>query len=143
MLNFDGINVEDESHLIHRVSLTPVNKTVRVVVLRNGREVTLHVTLMELPRRQWRHLRAGAIGTSVHPQQSPRHLPSGVLAENAGSIPRRGDWTPGREPRHDRYEPPDDPPDIGSLIRRGGRHRALRCHRSRGAHRGRFGRTVP
>lgn len=49
ILNFDGINVEDESHLIHRVSLTPVNKTVRVVVFREGREVTLHVTLTERP----------------------------------------------------------------------------------------------
>jgi len=47
ILNFDGIDVEDESHLIHRVSLTPVNKSVRVVVLRSGREVALQVTLSE------------------------------------------------------------------------------------------------
>ncbi len=49
ILNFDGIDVEDESHLIHRVSLTPINKTVRIVVLRNGRTVTLQVTLTERP----------------------------------------------------------------------------------------------
>jgi serine protease Do len=49
ILNFDGIDVEDESHLIHRVSLTPINKTVRIVVYRNGRPVTLQVTLTERP----------------------------------------------------------------------------------------------
>ncbi|MEZ6057788.1 MAG: trypsin-like peptidase domain-containing protein [Planctomycetaceae bacterium] len=47
VLNFDGIDIEDESHLIHRVSLTPVNKTVRVIVLRGGREMALQVTLSE------------------------------------------------------------------------------------------------
>jgi serine protease Do len=49
ILNFDGIEIEDESHLIHRVSLTPVNKTVRVIVLRDGRPTTLQVTLTERP----------------------------------------------------------------------------------------------
>ncbi|MFV0443985.1 MAG: trypsin-like peptidase domain-containing protein [Planctomycetaceae bacterium] len=49
ILNFDGIDIEDESHLIHRVSLTPVNKSVRVVVLRDGREMAVQVTLTERP----------------------------------------------------------------------------------------------
>ncbi len=49
ILNFDGIDIQDESHLIHRVSLTPVNKSVRIIVLRGGREITLHVTLIERP----------------------------------------------------------------------------------------------
>ena len=49
ILNFDGIDIEDESHLIHRVSLTPVNKRVRVVVMREGREVPIQVTLTERP----------------------------------------------------------------------------------------------
>lgn len=49
ILNFDGIDIEDESHLIHRVSLTPVNKSVRVIVLRDGREMAVQVTLTERP----------------------------------------------------------------------------------------------
>ncbi|MCA9054601.1 MAG: trypsin-like peptidase domain-containing protein [Planctomycetaceae bacterium] len=49
VLNFDGIDIEDESHLIHRVSLTPVNKRVRVIVMREGREVPVQVTLTERP----------------------------------------------------------------------------------------------
>jgi serine protease Do len=49
ILNFDGIDIEDESHLIHRVSLTPVNKSVRVVVMREGREAIVQVTLTERP----------------------------------------------------------------------------------------------
>lgn len=51
ILNFDGINVLDENDLINRVSLTPVNKQVRLIVLRNGQQETLFITLMERPER--------------------------------------------------------------------------------------------
>ncbi|WP_437203219.1 trypsin-like peptidase domain-containing protein [Planctomicrobium sp. SH664] len=47
ILNFDGIDVEDENDLINRVSLTPVNKPVRMIVLRNGRKEVLTVTIAE------------------------------------------------------------------------------------------------
>ncbi len=36
VLTFDGQEIEDQSHLIHLVSLTPVNKVVRMSVLRRG-----------------------------------------------------------------------------------------------------------
>jgi len=47
ILNFDGVEVEDETDLINRVSLTPINKRVRMVVLRRGRKETLFVILAE------------------------------------------------------------------------------------------------
>ncbi len=46
ILNFNGLDVEDEAHLINLVSLTPVGKTVRVVIWREGKKVTLNVTLI-------------------------------------------------------------------------------------------------
>jgi serine protease Do len=47
ILNFDGVEVEDENDLINRVSLTPINKTVRLVVMRRGEEIALQITLTE------------------------------------------------------------------------------------------------
>jgi serine protease Do len=47
VLNFDGAAVQDETDLIHRVSLTPINKTIRIVVLRGGQQLPLQITLTE------------------------------------------------------------------------------------------------
>ena len=47
VMTFDGQKIEDQSHLIHLVSLTPINKTVRMEVLRNGSRVTVDVRLTE------------------------------------------------------------------------------------------------
>jgi serine protease Do len=47
ILTFDGLNVQDESHLINLVSLTPIGKTVRLNVWRDGRQITVHVTLAD------------------------------------------------------------------------------------------------
>lgn len=47
VLTFDGQKIEDQSHLIHLVSLTPVNKTVRMEVMREGAKVTVDVRLSE------------------------------------------------------------------------------------------------
>lgn len=47
VLTFDGQKIEDQSHLIHLVSLTPINKTVRMEVLREGTRVTVDVRLSE------------------------------------------------------------------------------------------------
>jgi serine protease Do len=47
ILNFNGIEIEDENHLIHLVSLTELNRPVRVVVLRNGKQLPLNITLMD------------------------------------------------------------------------------------------------
>ncbi|MCA8998138.1 MAG: trypsin-like peptidase domain-containing protein [Planctomycetaceae bacterium] len=49
ILNLDGVEIEDENDLINRVSLTPVNKQVRMIVMRSGRMETLFVTLSERP----------------------------------------------------------------------------------------------
>ena len=45
ILQFDGVRIEDDNHLVNLVSLTPVNKDVPVVVFRGGRvqSVTVRV----------------------------------------------------------------------------------------------------
>ncbi len=50
ILTFDGIDIEDENHLIHLASLTAINKTVQVLVIRGGRRTPLNVTLSERPQ---------------------------------------------------------------------------------------------
>jgi serine protease Do len=70
ILSFNGEDVEDENHLINRVSLTPVNSTVPMVVLRAGRNVTVQVTLKERPPRKQR--------SSLDPKWSPQILPAGL-----------------------------------------------------------------
>ena len=50
ILTFDGIEIEDENHLIHLVSLTAINKTVQMIVVRGGRRTPLNVTLSERPQ---------------------------------------------------------------------------------------------
>ena len=52
ILSFDGTAIEDENHLIHLVSLTEVNRRVRLKVIRQGREQTLYITLIERPDRE-------------------------------------------------------------------------------------------
>jgi serine protease Do len=77
IVNFDGLEIEDESHLIHRVSLTPVNKTVRVVVIRNGVETTLHVTLTERPADSRAEPAPARAPSRVYPG-SYRHAATGL-----------------------------------------------------------------
>jgi serine protease Do len=52
ILDFDGISIQDENHLIHIVSLTELNRAIRLRVLREGREITLQITLIERPDPQ-------------------------------------------------------------------------------------------
>ena len=47
ILSFKGIEIEDENHLIHLVSLTELNRPVRLIVMRNGRQLPLNITLMD------------------------------------------------------------------------------------------------
>ncbi|MBX3438248.1 MAG: trypsin-like peptidase domain-containing protein [Planctomycetaceae bacterium] len=47
VLSFDGLDIEDESHLIHLVSLTEVNRTVRLQILRAGKRETISVRLTD------------------------------------------------------------------------------------------------
>lgn len=46
ILNFNGLDVQDEAHLINLVSLTPIGQTVRMVIWRDGKKITLTVTLI-------------------------------------------------------------------------------------------------
>ena len=52
ILDFDGISIQDENHLIHIVSLTELNRAIRMRVLRSGQEITLQITLIERPEPQ-------------------------------------------------------------------------------------------
>jgi len=50
ILNFDGYDIEDQNHLIHLVSLTPLDKRVRLEVLRSGQPMTVYVELTDRAR---------------------------------------------------------------------------------------------
>ncbi len=52
VLSFNGEDVEDENHLINRVSLTPIETVVSMIVLRRGQQVPLQVKLKERPPRR-------------------------------------------------------------------------------------------
>ena len=54
IMSFDSRAIDDENHLIHMVSLTALNRRIPIVVLRDGREVTLNVILIERPTPQGR-----------------------------------------------------------------------------------------
>ncbi len=43
ILQFDGVRIDDDNHLVNLVSLTPVDKDVSVVVFRGGKPITLTV----------------------------------------------------------------------------------------------------
>jgi serine protease Do len=47
ILEFNGIEVQDENHLINLVSLTPIGKQVRLTVLRNGKLTPVTVLLAD------------------------------------------------------------------------------------------------
>ncbi|MEZ5941980.1 MAG: trypsin-like peptidase domain-containing protein [Planctomycetaceae bacterium] len=85
VLNFDGTDVEDETDLINRVSLTPVNKQVRLIILRAGQKLTLQITLSERVRNQ----------SALPPEQIPqgetfRNSSLQVLTLNSGLAVQSG-----------------------------------------------------
>lgn len=49
VLYFDGVEVLDENHLIHLVSLQPLNKEITAIVMRGGQKVSVIVKLSERP----------------------------------------------------------------------------------------------
>jgi serine protease Do len=73
ILDFNGMAIEDENHLIHLVSLTELNRPVRVIVLREGQQLTLQVTLIERPPRDQAEL-----------TPPPAANPAGTRFEHAG-----------------------------------------------------------
>jgi serine protease Do len=50
ILRFDGYDIEDQNHLIHLVSLTPLDKRVRLEVFRAGKLINVHVELTDRSR---------------------------------------------------------------------------------------------
>ncbi|NLX54629.1 MAG: trypsin-like serine protease [Planctomycetaceae bacterium] len=51
ILAFDGVRIEDDDHLVNQVKLTPLDKEVSLVVLRDGKTLELH-TRVGAPRRE-------------------------------------------------------------------------------------------
>lgn len=49
ILYFDGVEVHDENHLIHLVSLQPINKDITAIVMRGGQKITVIVKLSDRP----------------------------------------------------------------------------------------------
>ncbi|HUE13687.1 MAG TPA: trypsin-like peptidase domain-containing protein [Planctomycetaceae bacterium] len=75
VLSFDGIEVIDENHLINLVSLTKIGRKVVLVVLRDGKRVTIEVHLSdrhemneqsEVPRRPGMGSLVEPLGLTLH-----------------------------------------------------------------------------
>lgn len=49
VLSFEGTSVQDENHLINLVSLTPIGRTIKLDVMRNGSTIQVDVLLTERP----------------------------------------------------------------------------------------------
>ena len=78
VLSFDGQKIEDQSHLIHLVSLTPVNKTVRMEVLREGSRITVDVRLSERKASKTSQLEEPAGPFRINEFSERRVKPSGL-----------------------------------------------------------------
>jgi len=79
IMSFGGIDVLDQNHLINLVSLTPIDKRVSVVMLRNGRKVNVMVELAnrrildELEQKQKESQQSSSrSGTSAAPMSFQR-----------------------------------------------------------------------
>lgn len=80
ILSFSGIDVLDQNHLINLVSLTPIDKRARVVLLRNGRKINVMVELAnrkildELERKQKKESQQSSIrlGPKAEPSSFQR-----------------------------------------------------------------------
>jgi len=66
VVSFDGIDVQDVNHLINLVSLSPVGKTIRLVVIRDGKKLTIEVVLSGRP---------DSFRSETPEQTAPRVLP--------------------------------------------------------------------
>ncbi len=76
VLTFDGIDVQDENHLINQVSLTPIGRQVKLGVWRGGQQITLTITLAdrsdlnqtsEAPTEPGMGAQIRKMGLTVHP----------------------------------------------------------------------------
>ncbi|OYW13597.1 MAG: hypothetical protein B7Z55_16550 [Planctomycetales bacterium 12-60-4] len=76
ILTFDGVNVQDENHLINLVSLTPIGRQVKLGVWRGGKQISLSLTLAdrndlqqssEAPTEPGMGAQIRKMGLTVHP----------------------------------------------------------------------------
>ena len=52
ILEFDGLQVENDEHLVQLVGLTAMDKPVEVIIIRDGRQVRIPVQLIPVPNVQ-------------------------------------------------------------------------------------------
>lgn len=91
ILTFDGYEIDDENHLIHLVSLTSINKTVQVIVIRAGRQTPLNVTLSERPQARQAAQQPKGGPSPVRPMGlTVRHLNDGLALQLGHAKGTRG-----------------------------------------------------
>ena len=49
VLEFDGVRIENDGHLVQTVGLTPVGRDVEAIVLRGGKKLRTRIVLTQLP----------------------------------------------------------------------------------------------
>lgn len=107
ILSFDGIDVLDENHLINVVSLSPVGKRVRLMVLRKGEKLTVHVDLSDrsvaeedsapaTPKQSKGDANVELMGLSVCPLDSDLARQAGLEPSATGILVTRNHRTPSR-----------------------------------------------
>ncbi len=95
ILNFDGVDVQDENHLINQVSLTPIGRQVKLTVWREGKSITLTLTLAdrndlqetsEAPVEPPRGARIRPMGLTVQPLDEDLADQLGYAPETRGLL---------------------------------------------------------
>jgi serine protease Do len=87
ILTFDGIEVQDENHLINLVSLTAIGKEIRLTVWRGGRKVTLKIVLTdrkEMPQQTSEAPTEPGMGVPIRQMGLTVHPLDGDLAQQLG-----------------------------------------------------------
>ncbi len=100
VLSFDGVEVIDENHLINLVSLTGIGRKVSLVVLRDGKQVTVEVHLSdrhemdeqsEAPRRPGMGSLVEPLGLTLHEVTHDLALQLGFAETTRGLLVLRVD----------------------------------------------------
>jgi serine protease Do len=100
ILSFDGIDVIDENHLINLVSLTDIGRRVTLLVLRNGRRISVEVQLSnrhelkeqsEVPTRPGMGSLVEPLGLSLHELNRNLALQLGLSETTRGLLVLRVD----------------------------------------------------
>lgn len=89
VLTFDGVEVQDENHLINLVSLTDVSKRIKMVIFRGGQHKTIDVVVgdrSELEQRA-QALSAPGMGARVEQLGLTVHSLEPNIAKHLGLVP--------------------------------------------------------